>query len=153
MPIFKEGRKSDALSKEQWDEGSSLIIRVALLGTTYNATGRENADLTWSQISSHETTGAAGYSQQTLGGKVLEEDDPNDRTWFNGQDVTFAITATSGAARYAAILKWDTGTNGNSEILRVIDLRPLNNGNDVAFVDANVVLRWVDGHVFGRRVE
>lgn len=96
----------------------SDTIRVALLNTTYvpNAT----THTAWSDVSAHEITGQADYSQQTLGAKVIAQDGTG-KTALRAGTISFG-TSVSISARYALIYADLAGAATGKWLLGYIDL-------------------------------
>lgn len=147
MAIYRNGRRR-GFNEADWLAGT---ITLALLGTSYAPiAGQSETDLIWSQISAAELGGGIGYSRQNLGGKALTESSgPTGTTYYDGTEVNFGDIDAGQNVRWIVVMLWDAGTNGNSKILRVIDIRTLEqqNGNDAVTTGEAFRVLFASNHV------
>lgn len=84
-------------------------------------------------------------TRQTLGSKTITKDDTNDRSVFDGADVTFTAVA-GGATIGGAIVFKDTGNDATSTLLAFIDVA------NTATNGSNITIQWSANGIFYKQI-
>lgn len=116
-------------------------IKAMLMKSAYS----HNPDTDYvSSITANEASGGS-YARQTLGTKSWNEDDTNNRSYFDAADITFsAVPAANGNVTGVVIFK-DTGADATSTIIGWLEFSSpvTTNGGDIAVqFDSTGLLRY-----------
>lgn len=79
-----------ANNTQRWDDNSTTVYRVALLGSTTNYTPNKDHAL-WSDVTGNGgvESNATGYARQTLGTRSVQAVPANDWAMLDAADVSF----------------------------------------------------------------
>lgn len=118
----------------------SDTIKVALVKSTYSPD--QDTHQTWSNVVSHEATGA-GYNAggATLGGKTVTYDAGTNTTVLDADDVTWANSTIT--ARYAVIYSNAGAGDTDKVLLGYVDF-----GVDQASTNGNFTITWDAAGIF-----
>lgn len=141
--VYNHGKAQLFKGALAWDSGVDSDFQVLLVGTGY--TPNPDHDHV-SDVIAYELSGT-GYSRQNLAlaGRVVVEDDTNDRAQLSANSVTWT-GISAGTIRYAIVFKNNTNDNTRALVAWIDStmFQPsglVTNGGDVVLSFPNGVLR------------